>query len=278
MSKYGTWHLAAMITALVGCAGSDEVRTANTEQGVAGTDTLFSGEGLAPGQAISQGNTALVYQGDDNLVLYQNGNPIWASMAGLGIPAGSFQMQGDCNAVVYSQSGPVWSSGTNGRGSNCFARVIEGDWFICNGTNREFTARGGGSCGSATPPPPPPPPSGGYAGCFTDDQNRALPVFQGGGFSIQACLDTCRNQGFVYAGSQFFDQCFCGNTVGYNHVSDAECDTPCTSGGGFCGGAWRNSIRATGASSGPRCGDGVCEDGEGCACARDCGACSPDNR
>src|SRR3954470_20287497 len=110
---------------------------------VAGTDTLFSGEGLAPGQAISQGNTALVYQGDDNLVLYQNGNPIWASMAGLGIPAGSFQMQGDCNAVVYSQSGPVWSSGTSGRGSSCFARVIEGDWFICSGTSLEFTARAG---------------------------------------------------------------------------------------------------------------------------------------
>jgi hypothetical protein len=96
----------------------------------------------------------------------------------------------------------------------------------------------------------PPPPSG-YQGCFTDNTNRALPAFQGEGYSIQACRNTCASQGYAYAGSQWYSQCFCGNSLGYSHVSDAECNTLCSSGGGYCGGAWRNSIYATGVTPPP---------------------------
>ena len=117
---------------------------------VAGTDTLNAGERLTAGQAISSGTTMLVYQGDNNLVLYQNGSVLWATMANLGATPDRFEMQTDCNAVVYSAGGPDWASGTNGQGSSCVARVIEGDWFICSGTNRVFSARGGGSCGSSS--------------------------------------------------------------------------------------------------------------------------------
>lgn len=116
---------------------------------LAGTDRLNTNESLAPGQSISAGSTTLVYQGDNNLVLYQNGSPLWASSGALGSPPSRFVMQGDCNAVVYSANGPSWASNTAGQGSACFAQVIEGDWFICSGTNRVFSARGGGSCGSA---------------------------------------------------------------------------------------------------------------------------------
>jgi hypothetical protein len=107
-----------------------------------------------------------------------------------------------------------------------------------------------GEVGCDCTPAPPPGPSG-YQGCFTDDPNRALPAFQGEGYSLQACVNTCASQGYAYAGSQWHSQCFCGNSLGYSHVSDAECNTPCSSGGGFCGGGWRNSIYATGASPPP---------------------------
>ena len=160
----------------------------------------------------------------------------------------------------------MWASWTNGQGSSCDARVIEGDWFICSGTTRVFSARGGGNCSGGMP--------AGYVGCFTDDGNRALPAYQGTGFGIQACVDTCRNQGYAYAGSQYYDHCFCGNALGYSQVSDAECNTPCNGGGGYCGGPWRNSIYATGASS--PCGNGMCQAGEDCnSCPTDCGTCPP---
>src|SRR5215510_10796012 len=124
MHKYGLWFLATMFAGLVGCVSNDDVPTSSTAQAVAGTDTLFTGEKLFPGQSITSGTTSLVYQGDNNLVLYRNGTAIWATMAGLGLPTDRFEMQSDCNAVVYSTSGYVWASWTNGRGSSCFARVI----------------------------------------------------------------------------------------------------------------------------------------------------------
>src|SRR5262249_54038015 len=151
-----------------------------------------------------------------------------------------FEMQTDCNAVVYSASGPVWASNTAGQGSSCYAKVVEGDWVICNGTNRLWTARGGGDCGGGGGEMPP-----GYVGCFTRGPTRGLPADQGTGYSLRACIDRCRNLGYAYSGSQWYDQCFCGNSVGYAQVGDGECNTPCTSGGGYCGGAWRNSIYAT---------------------------------
>ncbi|TMQ16862.1 MAG: hypothetical protein E6J90_23095, partial [Deltaproteobacteria bacterium] len=117
--------------------------------------------------------------------------------------------------------------------------MSEGDWFICSGTTRVFSARGGGDCSGGGGAP-------GYLGCFTDDASRALPAAQGGGFGIQACVDRCGNLGYSYAGLQWYDQCFCGNALGYSQVGDGECNTPCKSGGGACGGAWRNSIYATG--------------------------------
>ena len=67
-------------------------------------DTLRAGERLYPDQAIGSGGTVLLYQADNNLVLYQNGSPIWATMAGLGYPTDRFEMQTDCNAVVYGHT------------------------------------------------------------------------------------------------------------------------------------------------------------------------------
>jgi hypothetical protein len=258
MSKQCTWYLAAMIAGLVGCAGSDDVKTSSTDQAVAGTDTLFAGEGLAPGQSISQGDTTLIYQGDNNLVLYVNGVANWWTGVNLDGPTGSFQMQNDCNAVLYDASGAIFSTGTWGKPLPCFARVIEGDWFVCSGTAKVFSLHGGGDCGGT--PPHPPPPS--YIGCYVDAPTRALPAQQNGSFSIQACIQTCANQGYTLAGSQFYDQCFCGNILNYGHVADSECNTPCNAGGGNCGGVWRNSISWTAFGGGhpppPDCIDRMC--------------------
>jgi hypothetical protein len=128
---------------LAACAGSES----STTGALAGTDRLDTNETLQPNQSITAGSTELVYQGDNNLVLYQGGTPIWASSQGVGAAPGFFAMQGDCNAVVYGAAGYVWASGTDGRGGSCYARVIEGDWFICSGSTRVWTARGGGDCG-----------------------------------------------------------------------------------------------------------------------------------
>lgn len=140
--------LTALCLVLLGCSGSGDV-TSSSENALAGSDHLDAGEALHEGEAIASGGTWLTYQADGNLVLYQNGNPIWASMAGLGAPTDRFEMQSDCNAVVYAADGYVWASGTSGQGGGCSARVVEGDWFICSGSQRVWSARGGGDCGGA---------------------------------------------------------------------------------------------------------------------------------
>jgi hypothetical protein len=138
---------AVIVTMTAGCVTEDEPQVSTHSAAVAGSDRLLAGEILLPGQAIGAGSTILVYQDDNNLVLYRNGAALWATMAGLGATPNYFAMQGDCNAVVYSTSGYVWASWTNGRGSQCYARVTDGQWFVCSGTNRVFSARGGGDCG-----------------------------------------------------------------------------------------------------------------------------------
>jgi hypothetical protein len=138
---------AVIVTTTPGCVTEDEPQVSSQSAAVAGSDRLQAGEILLPGQAIGAGSTILVYQDDNNLVLYRSGAPLWATMAGLGAAPNYFAMQTDCNAVVYSTSGYVWASWTNGRGSQCYARVTDGQWFVCSGTTRVWSARGGGDCG-----------------------------------------------------------------------------------------------------------------------------------
>jgi hypothetical protein len=241
---------------VMGCSSSADTspesdRTGVVRTALAGSDRLLAGESLYPGQAIQAGGTTLVYQSDNNLVLYQNGGAIWASMCWDGRPCSPtspnrFSMQTDCNAVVYAASGWTWASWTNSGASDCFAKVQEGEWFICRGTTRLWTARGGGICDGNTGP------TGnqggtkaGYAGCFTDASNRALPYFQGSGFTISACVSRCTGLGRHWAGLQYGGECWCGDVQNYQIASNTECNVPCNAEPDYyCGGVWRNSIYA----------------------------------
>lgn len=98
--------------------------TGSTPQG----DNMQPGETLNPGQSRSSANGqyTLVYQGDNNLVLYRNrdSQPLWSSNT-WGKTNGVCVMQGDGNFVIYDQdSNPVWSSNTWHPGSRL---VVQND-------------------------------------------------------------------------------------------------------------------------------------------------------
>jgi predicted esterase len=85
---------------------------------VAQGDDMQPGEVLNPNQSITSANGryTLIYQGDGNLVLYDNssGKALWASNTA-GRPAGVCIMQGDGNLVIYTVTGEVlWASNTSG--------------------------------------------------------------------------------------------------------------------------------------------------------------------
>ena len=91
-----------------------------------------------------------------------------------------------------------------------------------------------------------------YKGCYSDAPNRALPVvLSQSGATVESCVAAARARGLLYAGLQYKGQCFAGNTLGHTKVpvSDEKnkCNTKCTAAPGVdCGGAWYNSIYATG--------------------------------
>ncbi|HEV2991417.1 MAG TPA: LamG-like jellyroll fold domain-containing protein, partial [Candidatus Angelobacter sp.] len=91
----------------------------------------------------------------------------------------------------------------------------------------------------------------GYVGCYTDDGNRALPTaLSWGGETVESCRQKAATAGFIYAGVQYYGQCFGGNSAGYSQTPDTDCNTPCTANPAeMCGGPWRNSIYQASASS-----------------------------
>lgn len=82
---------------------------------------------LDPGQYLSSQDLRhqLVLQSDGNLVLYSNGQPIWATYT-MGAANPRLIMQSDGNLVLYAQGGrPVWASRTAGHGATTL--VLQND-------------------------------------------------------------------------------------------------------------------------------------------------------
>ncbi len=82
-----------------------------------GPDCMSPGQVLEPYESVesADGRFVFVYQGDGNLVLYdQSWTPHWASNTA-GTSLGVVEMQGDGNLVLYDASWtPRWSSHTHG--------------------------------------------------------------------------------------------------------------------------------------------------------------------
>lgn len=94
-----------------------------------GSDRLAGGETLYPGQYLLSGNAqfALVFQGDGNLVLRNNGKALWASDTN-GTGANRLVMQGDGNLVLYAGGTAKWASGTNGKESSYAVLQTDGNF------------------------------------------------------------------------------------------------------------------------------------------------------
>ncbi|BAZ15823.1 hypothetical protein NIES4071_76950 [Calothrix sp. NIES-4071] len=90
----------------------------NTQLGcTAHRDNMQPGEVLNPSEFIlsANGQYTFVYQGDGNLVLYQNSNnqPLWISKT-RGKTNGMCIMHSDGNFVIYDwDANPIWSSDTS---------------------------------------------------------------------------------------------------------------------------------------------------------------------
>ena len=83
---------------------------------------------------------------------------------------------------------------------------------------------------------------GSRLGCYSDAPSRALPYAHPTRTTPTQCVDICSDRAYKLAGVQAGGQCFCGDELGYAHVSATQCDWTCDAGGTGCGGSWRNDI------------------------------------
>ncbi|XP_071103917.1 uncharacterized protein [Haliotis cracherodii] len=89
-----------------------------------------------------------------------------------------------------------------------------------------------------------------YIGCFIDGRVRLLPsaYMTSSSMTPDVCISHCKQKGYRYAGVEYTNQCFCGDShTRYALASkETECNSKCQ--GDFaqtCGGAYRISVYAT---------------------------------
>ncbi|VDI28807.1 Hypothetical predicted protein, partial [Mytilus galloprovincialis] len=100
-----------------------------------------------------------------------------------------------------------------------------------------------------------------YVGCFVDTRIRLLPhmlPLEGphhNEMENNRCLLYCKDRGYMYAGTEINQHCFCGDDpyqygpddVASIYILDYDCNNECTGDAGqICGGGWRLSVYETG--------------------------------
>ncbi|KAG8982997.1 hypothetical protein FRB94_008174 [Tulasnella sp. JGI-2019a] len=96
--------------------------------------------------------------------------------------------------------------------------------------------------------------SGAYVGCYVDQgAPRSLASYSTTSASMTntLCQSTCAGMGYAYAGTEYADECYCGNTIGGSlDLTDSDCNMTCAGDSTkLCGGSYRLSVYRSGAST-----------------------------
>ncbi|OZJ01463.1 hypothetical protein BZG36_05584 [Bifiguratus adelaidae] len=93
-----------------------------------------------------------------------------------------------------------------------------------------------------------------YMGCYVDTITpRSLPYRAPGvtsGMTIEVCTSECAARGYTYAGTEYADECFCGNAAPANIAPlSTDCSSVCKGNASeICGGSKRLSLYTLGIS------------------------------
>ncbi|KAF7311441.1 Glycoside hydrolase [Mycena kentingensis (nom. inval.)] len=97
-------------------------------------------------------------------------------------------------------------------------------------------------------------------GCVTDGSSRALSYsYTSSSMTEDACTATCDSKGYIYAGTEYSNECWCGNTLNNGYgvaAASSDCNSRCAGNSTqVCGGGFRLSLykKATGWSVSQAC-------------------------
>jgi hypothetical protein len=126
-----------------------------------------------------------------------------------------------CGAGGYNISGAEYGGecycGTSF--SNYGAPALDGSAgcnMVCNGNSSEYCGGPNRLNVYATPYVPPPPAGWNALGCYTDSTvARTLNTteYLNAAMTWEVCTAACKTAGFVYAGLEYADECYCGNAL-----------------------------------------------------------------
>lgn len=84
-----------------------------------------------------------------------------------------------------------------------------------------------------------------YLGCFTDSSTRVLPLqlYISSSNNNTMCALGCRKAGFQYSGTEYGNECWCGNTIPTANTTASSCSSVCAGvSSQLCGGSWALSV------------------------------------
>lgn len=96
-----------------------------------------------------------------------------------------------------------------------------------------------------------------YKGCWTDIGRTidAAAKVDNVAMTVEACIAFCVTKGFQYAGVEYYQECYCGETLApTSHAAlEADCSYPCTGNASeACGGGSRLSLYYSTSPVGPQ--------------------------
>lgn len=177
-----------------------------------------------------------------------------------------------CNMVCGGNSGQTCGGGsrlsvfTGPAGASVSSTVTSSTTSSASttsaATSTTSSASTTASSSTATTSPSPaaaPLPSGWTAnGCFADANPRVLGgyTFASSNMTTELCLNTCYSRGFVFAGTQYASECYCGNDMSTaNSAPETSCNMACKGNKDqLCGGptrltTYKSNIQATAAGA-----------------------------
>ncbi|XP_035694513.1 uncharacterized protein LOC118428529, partial [Branchiostoma floridae] len=88
-----------------------------------------------------------------------------------------------------------------------------------------------------------------FIGCYVDNVFRVFPhaLMRSDQLTAGTCAEHCRSRGYTYCGTEWHNECFCGNDASFAKLGPmkpvGECNAPCRGDSNEkCGGFWRISV------------------------------------
>jgi glucan 1,3-beta-glucosidase len=175
-----------------------------------------------------------------------------------------------CKSAGYTiagveYSGECWCDNKFGNGggpapdgnAQCTMTCSGAPQETCGGPNRLDVYSLATTTGSS---PPPAATGWNFRGCYTDSVNaRALIAESVSGgptsMTVEACQTACKSLGYILAGLEYADECYCGNSLANGATiapdGNAQCNMKCAGNAGeTCGGSNRLDIYSYGQANG----------------------------